>query len=118
MEKFLNKLIKCYLFMPAEKDTTKLILALAFYLLGAPIAAGIVGAILGLTIILSPLSLLIGLVSFAYTVSGVVFAILSYTGKPIEETFASIQSSMSKDAPAETPAEEATEDAVEETAAE
>ncbi len=76
----MEKLIKFFPFMPEEKDGGKLALALCFYILVPPIAATILGAILGFTIILLPLSPVVGVVAFAYTVGGVVFSIMSFTG--------------------------------------
>ena len=76
----MDKLIKFFPFMPEGKDTTKLILAILFYIFVPPIPCAIIGFILGLTIILSPLAILVGLVGSAYTIMGVVFAIMSYTG--------------------------------------
>ncbi len=76
----MNKLIKFFPLMPTPKDTGKLILAILFYLIVPGIVGGIIGFILGITIILAPLALIVGLAVTAYTIMGVVFAIMSYTG--------------------------------------
>lgn len=76
----MNKLIKFFPFMPAPKETGKLILAILFYLIVPAIVAGIIGFILGITIILSPLAFVVGLAATAYTIMGIVFAIMSFTG--------------------------------------
>ena len=79
----MDKLIKLFPFMPEPNDSTKLILAIVFYLFVPPIVSMIIGAILGLTIILLPLSFIVGLLSAVYTMCGIVFAILRYTGQKI-----------------------------------
>lgn len=76
----MNKLIKFFPFMPTPKETGKLILAILFYLIVPGIVGGIIGFILGITIILAPLSIVVGLAATAYTIMGVVFAIMSFTG--------------------------------------
>ena len=76
----METLLKFLPFMPEKNDGGKLAIALVFYLLVPPLAAGIVGFVLGLTIILAPVALVVGLAASAYTILGVVFAILSYTG--------------------------------------
>ena len=57
----MEKWIQYFPLMPEEKDTNKLVLAILFYLFVPPIAAGIIGFILGLTVILLPLSFVVGL---------------------------------------------------------
>ncbi|MBR6509371.1 MAG: hypothetical protein IKT38_02055 [Clostridia bacterium] len=76
----MNKLLKFFPLMPAPKEESKLIWAIVFYVLVPPIVAMILGFILGLTIILLPLAFIVGLAASAYTVMGIVFAILCYTG--------------------------------------
>lgn len=80
----MEKWIKYFPLMPEEKDTNKLVLAILFYLFVPPIAAGIIGFILGLTVILLPLSFVVGLACSAYTILGIVFAVLKYTGREIK----------------------------------
>ena len=50
----------------------------------APIAAGAIGFVLGLTVILLPLSFVVGLAASAYTILGIVFAVLKYLGREIK----------------------------------
>ena len=80
----MEKWIKYFPLMPEEKDTNKLVLAILFYLFVPPIAASIIGFILGLTVILLPLSFVVGLACSAYTILGIVFAVLKYTGREIK----------------------------------
>lgn len=98
----MNKLIKFFPFLPAQKDTGKLILALLFYAFVPGIVGSIVGFILGLTIILAPLAIVVGLALTAYSIAGIVFAIMTFTGHDF-----------SAEAAAEAPAE-AVEEAAEE----
>lgn len=76
----MDKLIKLFPLLPAEKATGQLIGLICFYLFVPSIAGGIVGFVLGLTIILAPISYLVGLAVTAYTVMGIVFSIMSYCG--------------------------------------
>ena len=85
----MEKLLKFFPLMPAAKDTAKLVWAIVFYAIVPPVAATIVGAILGVTIILAPLAFVVGVAASAYTVFGIVCAILSYIGKDLNEVFAS-----------------------------
>lgn len=71
----MDKLIKLFPFLPPEKDTSKLVLALLFYILAPTVA----GFILGITIILAPL----GLVCSVYMIMGIVFSIMSFTGHSV-----------------------------------
>ena len=80
----MEKWIKFFPLMPEEKDTNKLILAILFYVLVPPIAAGAIGFVLGLTVILLPLSFVVGLAASAYTILGIVFAVLKYLGREIK----------------------------------
>lgn len=82
MEKLI-KLIKYFPLMPAEKETGKLILAIAFYLIVPGLVGAVVGAVLGITIILLPLTPIVGLLSTVYTVLGIIFAVMSYMGKDV-----------------------------------
>ena len=76
----METLLKFFPFMPAPKETGKFILALAFYLIVPPIVSFIIGAILGLTIILAPVGVLVGFVLGIYGLAGTVFAILKFAG--------------------------------------
>lgn len=82
MEKLI-KLIKYFPLMPAAKETGKLILAIVFYLFVPGLVGTIVGAILGITIILLPLTPVVGLLGTVYTVLGIIFAVMSYMGKDV-----------------------------------
>ena len=82
MEKLIQ-LIKYFPLMPAAKETGKLILAIAFYLIVPGLVGTIVGAILGITIILLPLTPVVGLLGTVYTVLGIIFAVMSYMGKDV-----------------------------------
>ena len=85
----MEKLLKFFPLMPAAKDTAKLVWAIVFYALVPPIACGIVGFILGVTVILAPLAFVVGIAGTAYTAFGIVCAILSYIGKDLNEVFSS-----------------------------
>ena len=78
MEKLI-KLIKYFPLMPGEKETGKLILAIAFYL----IVPGIVATIVG--VILFPVAMIIGLLGSFYMVWGITFSFLSYMGKNVTQ---------------------------------
>ncbi|MBQ8605759.1 MAG: hypothetical protein IJ408_03400 [Clostridia bacterium] len=80
----MDKLIKFFPFLPEEKDSGKLVIALLFYLFVPGIAAGIIGFICGLTIILIPVAFIAGLAGTVYTVMGIVFAIMKYMGQSLE----------------------------------
>ncbi len=80
----MKTLIKFFPFLPRTKDTGILILAVIFYLFVPPIVGIIIGALLGVTIILLPLASVVGMVVSAYTIMGIIFAIMSYQGKEIE----------------------------------
>lgn len=79
----MDKLIKFFPFMPAEKEVGKFILALAFYLLVPTPVAGIIGFVLGLTIILAPVGIIVGFVLGIYGLMGAVLALLSFLGHDI-----------------------------------
>ena len=79
----MDKLIKLFPFMPAEKDGGKLALAIVFYVFVPSIAASILGAIFGFTLILLPLAFVVGLAASVYSVLGIVFAIMYYCGRDI-----------------------------------
>ena len=83
----MDKLIKLFPFMPAEKDGGKLALAIVFYIFVPPIACAILGFITAITLILP---FIIGLASSAYTIMGIVFAVMSYTGQPLPGTEAAV----------------------------
>ena len=74
----METVLKFFPFLPEPKDTGKLVLAILFYFLGVPVVCGIIGFVLGLTIILSPIALLVGAVGGVYSLAGTVFAILKY----------------------------------------
>ena len=80
----MSKLVKFFPLLPAEKDVGGLILAILFYFFVPSFVGGVIGFILGLTVILLPLSFVVGLVVFAYTVMGIVFAIMKFSGKEIK----------------------------------
>ena len=82
MEKLI-KLIKYFPLMPAAKETGKLILAFAFYLIVPGLVGTIVGAVMGITLILLPLTPVVGLLGTVYTVLGIIFAVMSYMGKDV-----------------------------------
>ena len=76
----METLLKFFPFMPAPKETGKFILALVFYVIGVPIISMIIGALLGLTIILVPLAFIVGIIASVYSLAGTVFAILKFAG--------------------------------------
>ncbi len=80
----MNKLLKFFPLMPAKGDTAKLVWAIVFYFFVPTIAAGIIGFILGITIILAILAPIVGLVAAVYQVMGIVFAIMNYLGKEVD----------------------------------
>ena len=82
----MDKLIKFFPFMPAEKDVGKLILAIAFYILGVSVVSFIVCTIMAITIILLPIAPIISFVFFAYSIAGAIFAIMSYCGHDFAKT--------------------------------
>ena len=77
----MKSLLKFFPLMPAEKDTGKLVLAILFYLFVPSTIGAIIGFILGLTIILLPLAFIVGTIVSAYTIAGIVFAVLCYAGQ-------------------------------------
>ena len=77
----MDTLIKFFPFMPEPKDGGKLAIALVFYLLALPIIGMIVGAIMGLTIILLPLAPVVGAFCGIYGTVGMVLAIVRFCGK-------------------------------------
>ena len=83
----METLLKFFPFLPKGKDDKALIISLVFYLLVPPIAGTLVAIVLGMTIILAPLAAIVGLAASAYTIMGVVFAILSYCGIDIVASF-------------------------------
>ena len=87
----MQKLLKIFPFMPAEKETKKFIFALLFHLLAVPAAAFIVGAIL---FFLAPV---IGLVAGVYNLAGLILVFMSFFGYDVEKLFEKKE---------ETPAEE------------
>ena len=82
----MDKVLKFFPFMPEEKDTGKLVIAILIYVLGIPFVSGILGFILGLTVILAPVAVLLGLACSAYSLAGLVFAILCYVGVDMSGT--------------------------------
>ena len=81
----MEKLLKLFPLMPQPKEASKLVWAILFYVFVPPIISMIIGALLGVTIILMPLSFVVGLASSAYTIMGIVFAVLRYCGKDLTE---------------------------------
>ena len=77
----MNKLIKIFPFLPEQGNVGKLVLAILFYLIAPSVAGFIIGFILGLTLILIPLAGIVGLALTVYSIMGIVFAILKFTGK-------------------------------------
>ena len=77
----MSKLLKLFPIKPAKGDTKKLILAIIFYLAAPWIVGTVGGFILGLTIILAPLAIILGMALTAYEIAGIVFAIFYYLGK-------------------------------------
>ena len=73
----MNKLIKFFPFLPAQKDTGKLILALLFYAIGVPLVSFIASLSLSITIIVP---IVLGVVGPIYSIAGIVFAIMTFTG--------------------------------------
>ena len=87
----MEKLIKLFPLLPQPKQTGKLIGSIIFYafvpgIVVVPVAA-IIGFLLGITIILAALApvtgFVIGLAGTAYSICGIVFAIMKYLGKEI-----------------------------------
>lgn len=76
---------KIFILMPEEKNVGKLILALLFYVYVPVIAAGVVGGILGVTIILAPVATLVGLVCNVYALVGIAKSVLAYMGKDLKD---------------------------------
>lgn len=79
----MDKWIKFFPFMPEPKDTNKLIIAILFYVFVPSIVGSIIGFFLGLTIVLLPLAFVVGPAVTAYTVIGIVFAVLRYMDRKI-----------------------------------
>ena len=82
----MDKVLKFFPFMPEEKDTGKLVIAILIYVLGIPFVSAIVSFILGLTVILAPVGILLGFACSAYSLAGLVFAILCYVGVDMSGT--------------------------------
>lgn len=76
----MEKIIKFFPFMPEAKDTGKLVIAILIYFLGVPVVSSIVCFVLGLTVILAPVGIILGLACSVYSIAGLVFAIMSFTG--------------------------------------
>ena len=81
----MKTLLKFFPFMPAPKETGKLIWALVFYLIVPTLVSAVLGFVLGLTIILAPLAVIIGFVLGLYGLAGLIFAIMSYAGFDFEK---------------------------------
>lgn len=79
----MEKLMKLFILLPQPKDTAKLVWAILFYIFVPPIVAGLIGMILGFTVILVPLAVPVGLAFSAYTIMGIVFSIMSYMGQDL-----------------------------------
>ncbi len=76
----MNKFLKFFPFMPGTNETGKLILAVSLYQIVLPFLVTPIISILAITIILSPVAVLIGYVLNAYVFIGLVLAVLHYTG--------------------------------------
>ena len=79
----MDKLLKFFPFLPEKDDGGKLAIALVFYFLAPSAACAVVGFVLGLTIILAPVGILVGLAGSAYSIMGIVFSIMKFCGKEI-----------------------------------
>lgn len=92
MASVLGELMKFFPVLPMEKELSKLIWSVLFYIFVSPIIfAGVnmgVSSVLGLTLILAlfvPLtSVVVSFVGTAYAVLGVMFSIMSYIGRRFE----------------------------------
>ena len=88
----MGELMKFFPVLPMEKELSKLIWSILFYIYVSPIIfAGVnmaVSSVLGLTLILALLtpltSVVVNLVGTAYAVLGVVFSIMYYIGRRFE----------------------------------
>jgi hypothetical protein len=76
---------KIFILIPEEKNVGKLILALLFYVYVPVIAAGVVGGILGVTIILAPVAVPVGFVCNVYALIGIAKSVLAYMGKDLKD---------------------------------
>lgn len=81
----MDKYLKFFPLMPAPEQTDKLIWAIVFYFVAIPAISAIICFVLGLTIILAPLGIILGLACSAYSITGIIFAILCYTGQANKE---------------------------------
>lgn len=75
---------KIFILIPEEKATGKLILALLFYVYVPFLATGLVGSILGVTVILIPVAALVSLVGNVYALVGIAKSVLAYMGKDLK----------------------------------
>ncbi len=73
----IEKIIKLFPFLPTKNDTTNLIISIVFYLLAPSAAAGILGVLLFWTVFVP---FVVGLAASAYSIIGIVFAILGFIG--------------------------------------
>ena len=71
---------KLFPFIPSKGDTTRLIVALVFYILGALVAIPVATVVLSLTIILAVLVAVVVPLIIVYSWAGVLFTILSFVG--------------------------------------
>ena len=78
----MEKIMKYFPFMPGEKETGKLVLAILFYYLAGYVGV-LVSGMLAVTVLLVPLAPVISFAASAYMVAGIVFAIFAYKGKKI-----------------------------------
>ena len=76
----MEKLLKFFPFMPAPKETGKLIWAIAWYFIILPVINVIVCTICGALVILLPVALILGPVLSIYSLAGLIFAIMSFVG--------------------------------------
>ena len=76
----MEQIKKFFPFMPTKDDVTTLVKAILFYMFVPGIIGGVLGFILGLTVILIPLAFIVGAVLGMYGLAGIVLAILSFAG--------------------------------------
>ena len=75
--------IKFFPLLPEYDDTTGLVVAILFYLFVPGIVVGAVDVALVLTVVLSPAASILSLAGSAYTICGIIFAVMRYMGKEI-----------------------------------
>ena len=78
-----SKILKLFPLMPKKGDTKKLILTIALYIVAVSVASAVVDTLLFATLLLYPLSTLVGFVMAIYMEVAIVFAVLNYLGVKI-----------------------------------